>query len=79
MKNNMKTLSLDGFKNLLRKDESFKEKIITQNDVIDIDNGHMLIHRSNINKYLERYMCKNEEDLEDTLWFNMGVYVQIVD
>lgn len=48
-------------------------------DQIDIKNGHMTIHKSNINKYLEKYMCKNEDDLSDTLYYNLGVWVKIID
>ena len=32
-----------------------------------MDNGTMVIHRQNISKYLERYMCKDEDDLQDTM------------
>lgn len=48
-------------------------------DQIDIKNGRMTIHKSNINKYLEKYMCKNEDDLSDTLYYNLGVWVKIID
>ena len=48
-------------------------------DQIDIKNGQMTIHKSNINKYLEKYMCKNEDDLSDTLYYNLGVWVKIID
>ena len=55
------------------------KNIISDSDIIDMDNGSMIIHRSNISKYLEQYLCKSEQDLEDTMWFSYGVFVKIVD
>lgn len=52
---------------------------VFSNDAIDLDNWSMVIHRKNINKYLERYLCKSEEDLEDTLWYGYGFSVKIID
>ena len=69
----MNKYTLDEFKNFIKKERnSFK-------DVIDIKNGNMVIHKSNIDKYLEKYMCKNEDDLCDTLYYSMGVWVKIID
>lgn len=51
----------------------------SKSDIIDTENGFMLIHRANINKYLEQYLCKSEEDLENTLWYSYGFSVKIVD
>ena len=48
------------------------------NATIDMDNGVMTIRKSNLNKYLEKYSCKDEDDLQDTLWFNYGIFVRIV-
>ena len=48
-------------------------------DSIDWDNGSAIIHRSNINKYLERFWCKTEDELLDTLWYNHGVFVKVVE
>lgn len=62
--------------------DSFKAFIIERrknDDVVDIQNGNMVIHKSNINKYLEQYMCKNEDDLKDTLYYRMGVWLKIVE
>lgn len=73
------TLTLDDFKTLMSNDISLREKVGNVNDSIDIDNGSMIIHKCNLNKYLERYMCKDEDDLKDTLWYNRGIYVKILD
>ena len=73
------TLTFDAFKDLMVNDVAFREEITHTSDIIDLDNGSMVIHRCNINKYLERYMCKNEDDLKDTLWYNQGVFVKVID
>lgn len=62
--------------------DAFKNYILEQrknDDVVDIRNGRMQIHKSNINKYLEEYMCKNEDDLSDTLYYRLGVWLKIID
>lgn len=73
-----KTLTLEEFKSLA-KDKDFKERITTPNDIIDLDNGTMVIHRANLNKYLEKYICKDEDDLSDTLYYSYGIYLTIID
>ena len=73
------TMTLDEFKHLMATDKWLKDEVVKATDIIDMDNGSMIIHRSNLNKYLERYMCKDEDDLKDTLWFNNGVYVKVID
>ena len=50
-----------------------------RNDVFDMDNGTAVIRRGNLGKYLEKYSCKDEEDLSDTLWYNYGMFVRIVE
>ncbi len=75
----MTKLSLDAFKDAVSNNASFKDSIIGISDLIDFDNGSAVIHRSHINAYLEKYLCKSEEDLEDTLWYNYGVFVKIID
>lgn len=72
-------LTLDDFKVLMQTDVALKEQLSGVSDIIDFDNGSMLIYRCNLNKYLERYMCKDEDDLKDTMWYNYGVYVKILD
>ena len=73
------SLTFDAFKDLVANDVSLREKITNTNDIIDMDNGTMVIHRQNISKYLERYMCKDEDDLQDTMWYHYGVFVKIVE
>lgn len=72
-------INFEEFKEKLKNDNLFRGSITTKSDVVDFDNGIMIISHDNINKYLERYMCKDEFDLQDTLWYNYGVYVKIVD
>lgn len=66
-----KSLSLDEFKNYIKE--------TSKKDDVDIKNGRMTIHRCNISKYLEKYMCRNEEDLDNTLYRSYGVWLNIVD
>lgn len=68
-----KTYTLDEFKNLIKEDNPFKM------DIIDMEHGKMTIHRCNINKYLEKYACRDEEDLGDTLWYSYGCLVNVID
>ena len=73
-----KTLTLEDFKTLA-KEIDFRNNIVSDEDIIDIPNGRMTIHRANLNKYLEKYICKNEDDLSDTLYYQHGVYLTIID
>ena len=70
----MTTFTLEGFKNLV---QSSKNPFET--DIIDMDNGKMTIHRCNIDRYLEEYACKDEEDLNNTLWYSYGCLVKVID
>ena len=72
-------LTLDAFKDMVKSDTDFADKVKGTSEVIDFDNGSATIHRINLKKYLEKYMCKNEDDLSDTLWHSYGVFVRIVD
>lgn len=74
----MGILSLDAFKSMLSSNNEFKNSLISKNDIIDWDNGTMVIYSENINKYLEKYACKNAEDLVDTLWYSYGMFVKII-
>lgn len=60
---------------------SIRDRIGRENhsggDTIDFDNGTMTIQKRNLNKYLEKYACKDEDDLKDTLWYNYGIFVRI--
>lgn len=72
-------MTLDEFKETIKTNKSVADNIYRRTDIIDIDNGTMLIYAENINKYLEKYACKDAEDLSNTLWYSYGVYVKIVD
>jgi hypothetical protein len=72
-------MDFDSFKEKVNKDSEFKSSLSAQSDSIDLDNGSMIIHRCNLNKHLEKWMCKSEEDLIDTLWYSHGVFVKVVD
>ena len=72
------TLTFDAFKDLMANDVSLREEITRDSDIIDMDNGSMVIHKRNISKYLERYMWKDEEDLQDGMWYHYGVFVRVV-
>lgn len=69
----MKKYTLEDFKNFIK-----TERTKTR-DIIDVKNGKMIIHKSNVNKYLEKYMCKSEEDLSDTLYYSLGIWVKIIE
>jgi hypothetical protein len=79
MGKNKQFMSLDAFKDLIINDVSFKETITNVDDIIDFDNGTMIVYKQNLNKYFEQYMCKTEDELSDTLWFNYGIFLKIVD
>ena len=72
-------LTLDAFKTLLKKDEDFRDNITKGSDFVDLDNGVMRIHEQNLNKYLEKYACKDAEDLQNTLWYSYGVFCQVIE
>lgn len=74
----MPKFTLESFKDVLKSDTALKEKLAGESDIIDFDNGTAIIHKENINRYLERYICKNEKDLEDTLWYSYGIFVKFV-
>lgn len=60
--------------NLISRDSDRK----AVNDVVDFENGTLIVNRNNLTKYLERYSCKDEDDLSDTLWYSYGVFLKIV-
>ena len=73
-----KVFSLDSFKDMISNNNDFKEEIISKQDLIDLDNGVMRIYAENLNKYLEKYACKNAEDLENTLYYSYGIYCTVI-
>lgn len=73
-----KTMSLDAFKDLITSNEEVKDRIVGRCDLIDLDNGVMRIYREHVNKYLEQYGCKTADDLTDTLYYNYGIYCEVI-
>lgn len=71
-------MNLIEFQNALKSDSSLKGRITGRSDVIDFDNGTAIIYGENLSTYLERYSCKDEDDLCDTLWNSYGVFVKVV-
>lgn len=75
----MKTMSLDAFKEKIGTDIDFVNSLTDNGDSVDFESGLATIHRANLNKFLEEYFCKSEEDLSDTLYYRYGVFAKIVD
>lgn len=73
----MAKMNLSDFQSALKNNKEFRESIETSSDICDIENGIMIINEQNINKYLEQYMCKDEEDLSDTLFYKFGIYLTV--
>lgn len=73
-----KKYTLDSFKDAINVDVQLKESISNESDVFDMDNGVAIVHQSNLMKYLEKFMCKNSEELQDYLYYNKGIFLKIV-
>jgi len=71
-------MSLDAFKELVSSNGDVRDGIIGRTDLIDLDNGVMRIYSEHLGKYLEKYCCKDADDLMDTLWYGYGVYCQVI-
>ena len=67
-----KLLSFEELKETLNVD---KEPL---QDTFDPDNGVAVIHKKNLNKYLEEFMCKNEEDLSNFLYYRKGIFLKVI-
>jgi len=74
---NINKYTLDAFKTALNNDEGLKRRLLDRNDVIE--DSRYVIHRCNISKYLEKYLCKDEDDLSDTLYYHYGIFLVVVD
>ena len=57
-------LSLDTFKNMVSTNEEFKTQIIGRHDIVDFEHGIMRICSENLNKYLDEYLPKFNENYE---------------
>lgn len=71
-------LSLEAFKMKVQTDDAFRSSF-KRRDLIDFDNGLATLYRENLMSELERFECKNEEDLLDSLWHTYGVFAKVVD
>lgn len=83
-----KTFSLDSFKEAINIDKNFKDSILENigadmdkhagADTFDPDNGVAIIHEKNLMAYLEKFMCKNKEELSDFLYYKKGIFLKII-
>ena len=71
-------MTFDDFKKLAQTNEFIDKLQTNRTDLIDLDNGVMRIYSENLNKYLEKYCCKDAEDLEDTLYYSYGIYCEVL-
>ena len=73
-----KKFSLESFKEAISVDDNLKQSLSNEVDVFDEGNGVAIIHKNNISKYLEKYLCKNQEDLEDYLYYHKGIFLKVI-
>ncbi len=74
-----KSMSLDTFKELASEKGEFVDGIIGRVDMVDLDNGVMRIYSEHVNRYLEKYACRDADDLSETLWYSYGIFCQVID
>ena len=80
----MGKFTLDSFKSAVKTDVAFKNAIINDvnddmgQDLFDFDNGVAIIHERNLVKYLEKYMCKDQDELSDYLYYNKGIFLKVI-
>lgn len=74
-----KSMTLDAFKQMVSEKKEFADGIIGRVDMVDLDNGVMRIYSEHVNRYLEKYACRDAEDLVDTMWYSYGVFCQVID
>lgn len=51
---------------------------IIEYDKIDVDNRFLIIHKSNLEKYLEHCNCTCEDELANYLWLNYDITIKII-
>lgn len=74
-----KTFSLESFKEAVSTNVELKNSLSNaESDIFDEQNGVAVINRNNINKYLEKYLCKDEEDLENYLYYHKGIFLKVI-
>ena len=69
-------MTLEEFKRVATK---IKRSISQKDDIINSERGIMKIHAENLNKYLEKYACKDLQDLQDTLYYRCGIFVKLIE
>lgn len=67
------TYSLDEFKTLIKSKNQIKK------DFVDFEHGKIIVHRENLDKYLEKYACRNEDDFSNTMWYSYGCLVKVIE
>ena len=72
-----KGFSLEAFKEAIANDK-VKVLIDTEKDSFSPEDGVAIIYRKNLNKYLEKFMCKNEEELSDFLYYKKGIFLKVI-
>lgn len=72
------SLSLEAFKSLISTNKEFK-KSFERSDAIDFKHGTATLYRENLMRQLEKFCCKNEEELVDTLYYKYGVFAKVID
>lgn len=72
--------SLDSFKEALSVDKILQDQLgdLNNRDTFDPDNGIAMIHKSNLMPYLEKFMCKDEEELSNFLYYKKGIFLKII-
>ena len=72
----MAKMNLEEFKELVSNDEEFKNNLSGNSDLVC--DGALKISSKNLNLYLEKYACKDAQDLEDTLYYCYGIYCKVI-
>jgi len=73
-----KTFTFDSFKEAVKADNSLQEQITGDVDTFDPDNGIAIIHKNNLMRYLEKFMCKDEGDLSNFLYYKKGIFLKVI-
>lgn len=42
------------------------------------ETGVAIIHEKNLMKYLEKFMCKNQDELSDFLYYKKGIFLKVI-
>lgn len=50
----------------------------SDNDKFYPEEGIAVIHQKNLMKYLEKFMCKNLNELSDFLYYKKGIFLKVI-